>query len=361
MSSRLMLFISALLLSAPAFSWGGRGHHTICDAAVYLVKEKGLRDYLQAKPHIMGYLCNIPDIYWRDLGPEVSKFGDATHYVDVELLGSSPKDIPLDYKKIIADMTGKPNPFKPGGTINSVPNELGSNWWRADQFYRRAISPADAWKTTAAPANPKEERDDNLAFNKMAYDFMVNLGLMGHFVGDNGQPFHSTVDYDGYLKGHGGIHAYFEENLVAVQGPQLLTKVVDKGNQYRKSESKYAFLNEKSILARMRALAIEANQEIPKVFAMDKVKTPSTQKNEKGMSLRTPAEREPAEKMGPRFESLIVNDMARSAALLAQIWDEAYVQVGRPKLAAHKSYRFPRQPEFVVPDYFEAKDIGKEE
>jgi len=361
MTKSFALFFSLVLLSPSAFSWGGRGHHTICDAAVYLVKEKGLKNYLQAKPHMMGYLCNIPDIYWRDLGPDVSKLGDSTHYVDVEILDMNPKDIPLDFRKIITDFTGKPNPTKAGSNILSIPNEFGSNWWRADQFYRRAVSLAEKWKAAPAPANSKEERDDNLVFNKLAFDFMVNIGLMGHFVGDNGQPFHSTIDYDGYLSGHGGIHAYYEDSLVAALPANLFQRVINQGNYFRKNESKHAFLKEKTVLARMRALAIEAHKEIPKVFALDKVKKASTVKDEKGMSLKTAAERKPAEEVAPRFESLIVTDMARSAALLAKLWDEAYVAVGSPKLAAHKSYRFPIQPEFVAPDYFDIKDITKKE
>ncbi len=359
-------FFLALILSSlvggSALAWGGRGHHTICDAAVYLVKEKGLRDYLQYKPHIMGYLCNIPDIYWRDLGPDVSKLGDATHYVDMEYFAVPLKDIPLDYRKIVADYTGKPNPTKEnGGTFKAVPNEFGSNWWRADQFYRRAAGLAEKWKAAEIPGNSKQGFDDSLPFNQMAYEFTVNIGIMGHFVGDNGQPFHSTMDYDGYRSGHGGIHAYYEESLVAAQPATLLTDVIVKAEQFRKNSKKHPFLNEKTVLARMKALAIEANNEIPKIFALDKVKAPSSIKDEKGMSLKTAAERESAVQMGAKFKSLIVTDMARSAALLATLWDELYVEVGRPKLTAHKSYKFPMQPAFVAPDYFDLKDIGKKE
>lgn len=360
MKIHLLMIFSIGLATSSVFAWGGRGHHTICDAAVYLVKEKGLKDYLQAKPHIMGHLCNIPDIYWRDLGPDVSRLGNSTHYVDLELLKMDPKDIPLDYKKIIADFTGKPNPIQEGATITSIPNEFGSNWWRADQFYRRAVSLGEKWKAASAPGSSKDEQNETLPFNQIAYDFMVNLGIMGHFVGDNGQPFHSTVDYDGYKSGHGGIHAYYEESLVAALPVTLVMKVVEKGSQFRKRESKHSFLKEKTVLANMKALALVANEEIKAIYALDKIKTPSVLKNEKGMSIKTPAEREPAEKTVARFESLIVTDMARSAALLAKIWDDAYAEVGRPKLVAHKSYKYPLQPEFVAPDYFELKDVVKQ-
>ncbi|MNL81910.1 hypothetical protein D3C87_2091530 [compost metagenome] len=47
--------------------------------------------------------------------------------------------------------------------------------------------------------------------------------------------------------------------------------------------------------------------------------------------------------------------MARGALLLANLWDEAYVQAGRPQLAAYKSYKYPFTVDFVAPDYFVEK------
>ena len=70
-----------------AMAWGGRGHHSICSAAVHLVQDDHLREFLSSRPHIMGHLCNIPDTYWRSLPPTVSKSGDAGHYIHLEMIG----------------------------------------------------------------------------------------------------------------------------------------------------------------------------------------------------------------------------------------------------------------------------------
>jgi hypothetical protein len=356
----------ALLLPVAAFSWGGRAHHSICEAAVFLVKEPGLKNYLQSRPQIMGHLCNIPDTYWRSLGSEVGKQGNSTHFIDTEFLGIKTQEIPLDYQKIISKYTGKENAFN-GKTLYSIPLEFGSNWWRADQFFRRAVNMSKDWKKAPAPANSKEEQDDNHPFNKMAFDFFVNLGLMGHFVADNGQPFHLTADYDGYKAGHGGIHAFYEDTVVGALPFHLTTMVVEEGLRLQKlAESKnkeeqkqVQFLREKTVLEKMRTLGQAAFDEIPAVLALDPVKKPSVDKNEKGMSLRTPAEREPAETVAAKYEKLVVSQLARSSALLAQLWDEAYVKVGRPKLASYKSYRYPHTPDFVPPDYFDLKLLEK--
>ncbi len=340
-------------LGPQVYGWGGRGHHTICDAASHLTQEKGLQDYLKAKGHIMGYLCNIPDIHWRNISSEVSKLGGPTHYLDMELLGVKPEDFPTDIKAIIKNYEGKENPLEKGKTIKSIPTEMGTNWWRADQFYRRAISNADAWKKSKPPQNSKEEQNDELEFNKFAWDFMLNLGLMGHFVGDNGQPYHSTIDYDGYEAGHGGIHAYFEETMVSAQGPEILVEIIKEAKKLQKNKSKVSFLKNESVVENMKQLGVQSFKDISEVMKADKVLTPSSYKEEKGMTLKTPAVRAENDKMAPQFRPLVVKYLARSAALLAQIWDDAYVKVGRPVLAAHKSYSFPHKPDFVPPDYLE--------
>jgi hypothetical protein len=192
---------------------------------------------------------------------------------------------------------------------------------------------------------------------------------MGHFVGDDGQPFHLTADYDGYKAGHGGIHAYFEDSIVGALPYNLMAQVVEEGQRLQKlSESKnkedlkkVQFLREKTVIDKMKALGEISVQEIPAIYALDPVKKPSVEKSERGMSLRTPAEREPAETVAPKLEKMIVTEMARSAALLAQLWDEAYVKVGQPKLGAYKSFRFPFTPDFVPPDYFDVKDLDKKD
>lgn len=345
---------SFTLSSERSLAWGGRGHHTICDAAVFLVKEPGLKEYLQNKPFMMGHLCNVPDFYWKSLGSEANTLGNSTHYIDVEITGLKIKDVPTDYKKIIADYTGKENQIEKGMTIKSVPTEFGSNWWRADQFFRLALKNGELAKSSPAPANRKEEQDDTLAYNKAAFDMVVAMGLMGHFVGDNAQPFHVSVDYDGYLSGHGGIHAYYEDSIVANQPYNLNALIVEKAKSLEKT--KPSFLNKKlSVIERMKNLAILSDADIKPILKLDPVTKPSVVKEEKGMKIKTAAERKPASEVAPKFKSLIVTEMARASLLLAQLWDEAYSQSGSPMMGAYKSYKYPFTPDFIAPDYYEIK------
>lgn len=347
-------FTFCLILSPNiVLAWGGRGHAAICEAAVFLVKNKSLKEYLQNKPQMMGHLCNIPDTSWRSLSEESRKYGDPTHFIDIEVLGLKIKDIPADYKKIVSTYTGTENKFKDGIKIFSVPTEFGSVWWRADQFYRLALEEAKKLKVLPAPANSKEEQNEDFPYNKAFYNLVVDLGLMGHFVGDAGQPYHNTSDYDGYASNHGGIHAYFEDASVAYFGADLVYQITKKANSMKSA----AFIKPKSVIEKMRALSEISSLEIKTIDKLDPVIKPSIIRIEKGMSLRTPAERKSASVGFKNFEKLIVQEMARSSLLLANLWEQAYVEAGEPAMKAYKSYRYPLVPEFVMPDYFDIPKV----
>lgn len=343
----LLILLIGLQYSAQGLAWGGRGHAAVCEAAVYLVKSPELKEYLMNKPHVMGHLCNIPDIYWKSLSSEARKLGDPGHYINAEKLGLKISEIPLDYKKIVETYTGKPNKINESQTLFSVPDEVGSNWWRADQFYRLALEAGKTIKTHPAPKDYKEEQNDQLPYNKAFYQMMINMGIMGHFVGDNGQPFHNTSDHDGYAANQGGIHAYYEDTVVGQFGPDLVSQIVKKAKAW-KSQS---FTQQKTVIENMRALSEISAAETKDVLKQDPIITPSVIKIEKGMSLKTPATRRSAAEAYKKMNSLIVKEMARSSYLLAHFWDEIYKASGSPAIKAYKSYQYPFTPEFVKPDY----------
>lgn len=353
------VLFSITLIAQETFAWGGRGHDTICQSAVFLVKNQTLKDFLRNKPNIMGHLCNIPDIYWRGLSPEQTKEGNASHYTESEPLGIALKDMPLDMKVLIEKYTGTENKHTPGSKIVSLPHEIGTNWWRANQLYEMAIAEGKKLKDLKAPANSKEEQDDDLPFNKHLYNMGIYMGIMGHFVGDNGQPLHTNIDYDGYESGHGGIHAYYEDLSVSFFEEDLLAKVVAKAKVIEKNSRHNSFVQQKTVLENMRALAVAANEELKELFKADPVITKSVLKDEKGMKIKTPAVRKSPADGQKAFASLIITDMARSSLLLAKMWDDIYVEIGKPELKAYKSYRFPLTPDFVMPDYYEIKTKPK--
>ncbi|MBX3040093.1 MAG: hypothetical protein KF789_05215 [Bdellovibrionaceae bacterium] len=342
------LFVSAVLLFSAqnVFAWGGRGHHVICSAAVHLVSEPGLKVFLQGRGHTMGHLCNVPDIYWKSLPKEISKIGDATHFLDPEITGVAIPKLPLDFAVLEKEYTGQDNKFQSGKKIFSFAEDFGSLWWRVEQFSRRLIAQKDAFASAKPPQERKEEQDDKLPYNQQVYEMMVNMGLMGHFVGDAGQPLHNTADYDGYEAEHGGLHSYYEEQALATAPADLEARVYTTAKSLKGS-----WLKPGPIPARMRDFSAMIAKDLPQVFKLDPILKKSEVKKEKGMSLRTPAERQGPNVGWKRFEKMTVRHLASSARLLAAIWDETYVAMGKPDLAGYRSYRYPFTPDFVAPDY----------
>lgn len=330
-------------------AWGGRGHAAICDAATHLVKSPELKAFLTRRTHIMTHLCNIPDIYWRDLGP-LSEIGNPTHYFEPDLVGIKLQDIPTtNYSDVWKMLQGQPH-AQLHSPVKSPATEIGTLWWRADQFYRNAIELGKKSKALSSPKDKSESQNSELPFNKTIYEMLVQMGVMGHFVGDASQPLHSTSNYDGYQTGHGGLHAYYEEAIVGTMDARLIARIVDTARN-----SRFTFLNENSTVAKMKGLALLAYSEIEAIQSKDHVLEKSQLDSKGPLVKKIPAKREDPSVTEKAFEPLILQQMARSAALLAQLWDEIYEKGGKPSVSLYESNRFPLQPNFIPPDYLESK------
>lgn len=348
---RVSLTLILSLVGTKVLAWGGRGHDSICQAAAFLVKNPHLRELLQNRPHMMGHLCNIPDTYWRSLAPDLRKLGDPGHFINAENLGLRLSELPTDFRAIVDTYTGQEIKTKDGKKMMSVPEELGSNWWRTDQFYRRALSDAVNVSQQTAPQNSKEEQNEEFPYNKSFYSMMINMGLMGHFIGDASQPLHSTSDYDGYAANHGGLHGYYEDAVVSFFDADLVSRIVKKAKSIKSPK----WTSKKTLVENMKIFSELSLDDLKDMIRLDPIINPSVLKIEKGMSLKTPAERQPASVGFKKFEKMILEEMARSSYLLAHCWDEIYKAAGEPPAKSYKLFRFPLMPEFVVPDYFDAK------
>lgn len=276
----------------------------------------------------MGHLCNVPDSHWRSLPQSDTSLGNPTHFINPENAGTTLSEISSNYKRVAkdAEMAGK----------------VGSIWWRTKQFFERAVKSAKEASRSSPPKNVMEEQNDTLAYNKAIYDMIVDMGVMGHFVGDVSMPYHNRVDYDGRASGHGGIHSFYEEICVNTFGPDLTALVVKSATELKDSA---LFDPGRAVLDRMRAMSEKAAPEALLIESLDQVVEPSN-------SERLSALRKSPSDACPVFRELILVQAGRSARLLAAFWDEIYKKAGRPKLEAYKSYRYPFKPDFVAPDYF---------
>jgi hypothetical protein len=352
-SAGFIVLLSSLGISHSAFGWGARGHHAICESAVFLIKAPELKKFLSSRPQTLGHLCNIPDIYWKST-PEFNKLGGSAHYIDLEYIKDVPEDKKTNFSELEKILPGT-QPVPGQQTIKSVHQDVGSIWWRANQFVQLASDLKAEFAKGTPPSNRKEDYDDEFPFNKTTFQFLTYIGVLGHFVGDNSQPFHVTYDYDGYESGHGGIHSYYEEDLVAEFDADLTSLITLKARQLQKDhESKkmvQKYLTTKDPVVQMKALSEISFTEIPKIFKLDKTIKPSVLKQDKGMKIKTAAERKSASQEFPKFKKLIINQMARSSLLLANFWETAFENAGSPNISKYKAYKYPFTPDFIAPNY----------
>ena len=259
------------------------------------------------------------------------------------------QDVPTDLNAIIEKYTNKESATDPNKKLISIPFDMGTSWWRADQFFKRGIQFANDASKAAAPENSKQNQDYELPYNKAVYEMMVTMGVLGHPVGDNSQPLHNTTDYDGWANNQGGLHSYYEEKVVTFFGPNLQSQIVDRAKKMKNRK----FLDGANTIEKMKRLSVMSVADLKSVQKADPIIKNSQLKIERGMSLKTPAERQPPEKGLARFQKSIVDHMGRSALLLAHLWDEIYKQGGAPDLKPYKSYQYPYTVPFVMPDYYD--------
>lgn len=296
------------------------------------------------KVQSLTYLCNLPDTYWRGLKEASS--GTSSHFFETDPTELSFEKVPLDYKTFEDWAAGQKNKFKDKPILFPA-KELGSSWWRADQFYRRALAAAKeaSSKTNSDPQHSKE-----------LFEMVAMMGLMGHFIGDISQPLHNTSNYDGWSNGHGGLHGYFETELVNQLPPSLLADIVARG-PVAKKELSLETKKSRVLLEQLQALAVLSFSELEKLWVLDPLLKKSDLQSKKGLELKSPAQRKDPALAAGAFRKIIIGEMARSAVLLAATWDRIYKEGHSPDLKSDRSFDFPHQYPFIPPDYVSRKDL----
>ena len=332
------------LFSSSSFAWGERGHHTICEVATKLVKNPQLKAFLAMRSETMGHICNIPDIWWRDLGDQ-AKIGDAAHFMNPQNVGLDDSTVPVSIKDYYSHDTNAAD-----DTFAKKQERMGSLFWRAQQLYDLSVRWAYTASQSPTPKNRLEDQQNDLAYNQAVIEFETDLGLLGHFVGDASMPLHTNADYDGWGTGHGGLHAFYETLCVSTFDFALSMDVMNRALQSAQlGELTPAVSSTNQAILKTREVTLVSASELPAMLAADHVQQMSTAStpNSRGQGAR----RQPLELACPAFHTLIVNEMARSAAALAQLWDQAYVDGHSPDLGKYRSYKYPLTPDFIPLDY----------
>lgn len=373
------LFISTVLLASAlvsyeALAWGERGHHIVGYTAARLVKsktrkgdanEKAMGQFFSDRAIALGHLSNIPDISWKTPSQDaaVRTLNPPHHFFDVERVlkpGERMTSLPTDIELIVkryADLGHDMKKFREG---------IGFAPWRIQELFgllREAfqciknkeaqapeakgsafVSPFDPGKTPTYSCKPEvPKRSDVFAAMSIA-------GVLSHFIGDLAQPYHVTVDYDGWDTGNGGVHAYFESEVLHELDERMSAEVLEK--------SKYVgfevFPSTRESLVKLAYRITENSYKyIPEVRRLDSklLASPSSVQNSTKVSaVRRPKDDPSVQKA---FRNITVKRLAFGASTLAKIWMMAWVEGGKPKMDGYPIWLspYPLDVPFIFPSF----------
>jgi hypothetical protein len=355
----VVALVSVIALPPRAQAWGERGHDVVTRVAVRLLaasiaKGTPLATQFGRKEFMLGHLSNVPDIVWRNQGEAVEKVNAPTHFMDLEFVspelvfGAIPKTPP----ELLARMNelcgsgpkGYVCPAKEGMPLDE--SSAGTAPWRAGQLYRLMVAGLKAPKVA--------DKTDSAAVDRA----FLTAGLMSHFIGDLGNPYHATRNYDGWETEQGGIHSYFESAVVSSYRLALDQEVFDAALTGRglarvmtrlPAESRAEL--SKDPVAMAIALALDSHSRLAAANAIDKrfgILKPSGAGPD---GKRVGAERRDPAELRFKYHDLSVERLATAAEVLASLWLRAWEEAGKPDFKDYRSFAYPVAPEFIAPDY----------
>jgi hypothetical protein len=280
----------------PAFAWGRTGHEVVNAAAVDLVSSP-LAPLFKANRESLRTLSTIPDSLWRQGGSSATEAPQ--HYFQWDNYGVSEAGDGLDALSLGQAIQRLGRPFV---------QENGSAVWRASGLYRKLV---DALRS---------------------HDWVRSLqvgAVLGHYVGDMGQPMHATSDYDGQSIGRRGIHSYFETRLVdRYSESQLIADALRYGSEERVGLDAAERTVDETRYVRSLVLeeAVASIGEMPRILA--------------AFSGGHTDDAALAAEFGPR--------MGTGAARLSRIWDLAAEEAGIETTPA--TVMTVPAPAFIPPD-----------
>lgn len=344
-----------LLWSSLTFAWGERGHDAVTRVAARLVANDAdpevarFGTLLQKKENMLAHLANVPDIVWRNMGKDIDDLSSPSHYIDLEYILDDdrrlpkPADFPQDFpnfeKAIGKNCDKKRKACSPGKDIDEKVQKVGHAPFRVEQLaglLKERLSQLKALEKSGSAEEKTATLDEALLY----------AGILSHFIGDLANPHHTTKNYDGWEKDQGGLHGYFETEVVDSLGLDLEAQVLDEAERHRPMKDFAALPGQ--YLKMAWTLVTESHQHLDELEKLDErfsLLSKSDSSNKKK------AERKKASDVRERYRNFIILRLAVGADALSRIWIDAWKGAGQPDLAFYRSYNYPVKPDFLPLTY----------
>jgi len=282
--------LAAIVVAAafsPASAWGPLGHRIVAETAALLVEDDLPATWgpLLARHRFeLGVYAFLPDASFRHHDGAGGKVEAPTHYLNL--------DAPADGTT-------------PVGTVDR----------RVTQFLELARAQL---KDVRAPKGDYLSGAAADGDARRVYIGLYNLGVMAHYSGDAAMPFHATSDFNGYARGEGGIHFYFESDCVNALEPGLAADVLASARKNRMGWLRAWSADPGRPKELVKSVLQDSLSSVSRVFELDR-RHAITKLQDPGS--RQDALRKPAAKGCPAMRTLLVERLARGAVLTEALWE----------------------------------------
>jgi len=291
MKKALVVFLFAAA-SPAVLAWGPLGHRLVAETAALLVEDDLPATWgpLLARHRFeLGVYSFLPDASFRHNDGAGGKVEGPTHYLNL--------DAPA------------------GGTAHE-----GTADRRVTQFLELA---REQLKDVRAPKGDYLRGATAQGDARRVYLGLYDLGVMAHYSGDASMPYHATADFNGYARGEGGIHFYFESDCVNALEPGLATDVLAAARKNKtrwlrawKADPQHPAELVTAVLFDSLS-SVSAVSQLDRLHAVTKLQSPGSTRN---------AQRKPAAEGCQAMRPLLVARLARGAVLTAALWETVLPQ-----------------------------------
>jgi hypothetical protein len=274
-------------LSPAALAWGPLGHRVVAETAALLVEDDLPASWgpiIARHRFELGVYAFLPDARFRHVDGASGKIEAPTHYLYLD------------------DASGDPA-------------RAGSVDRRIVQFLELA---RDALEDVRAPKGGYLRGATAEGDARRVYAGLYDLGVMAHYSGDASMPYHATSDTNGYARGEGGIHFYFESDCVNALEPGLAADVLAAARKNRTRWLRAWEADPKRPLPLVKAVLEDSLAAVGKVSELDR-RYAVTKLQPAGS--RADAQRKPASSGCRKMRPLLVDRLARGAILTAVLWE----------------------------------------
>ncbi|SMF11344.1 S1/P1 nuclease [Pseudobacteriovorax antillogorgiicola] len=363
--SLLVFVLGFASIHSPLFAWGQRGHEVITIVAARLLAEdprvsEDFAKLMVSKEHMLAHLANTPDTVWRGGNNFVVQENAPTHFIDLEFVypkGKKPSMavVPMTIAALEANIKKNcaehQDVCPAGDNMKEKLRRAGHVTFRVNQLATRI----EAYLREMAMQNPKSKSFKRSEQVERLNKALLEMGLLSHFVGDLGNPLHTSSNYDGQLSKQNGLHSFFESRVVDAFDLSLKAEVFNyaKDREPFKRQVLGAHKPE-NYLEMAYGLALTSHVRVEDLLQLDRKH--SLLEEYKPMQK---TKRKSPESVAKAYHQFAVEQLALAADTLKELWIQTWLRSGKPGLSGLHSYDFPTSPEFIEVDYYHRDVISR--